>query len=218
MNITQYITKEIHPLSPNDPVEFAQMLFKDLTFSHIPIVSDHELIGMLSEDDVQGFESEKPVNDYRFALDHFFVRDSMLWLDVLETFAQNETTVMPVLDENDRYLGYYELSEILGVFSETPFFNEPGGIVVVEKGIKDHSFSEVSQIVESNNGRMLGAFISETRGEVVQLTIKIASSGLGEIIQTFRRYSYEIVSGVEDDLYLKDLRERSDYLNRYLNI
>ena len=218
MNIAQYITKEVHPLSPNDPVEFAQMLFKELTFSHIPIVKDSELVGNLCENDVQGFEANKPIHDYAFALDRFFVREQALWLSVLETFAQNETNVMPVLDENDRYLGYYELSEILSVFSETPFFNEPGGILVVEKGVKDYSFSEASQIVESNNGRLLGAFISETRGDVVQLTLKVSSTGLNDIIQTFRRYSYEIVSGLDDDVYLKDLRERSEYLNKYLNI
>ncbi|NNK82694.1 MAG: acetoin utilization protein acuB, partial [Flavobacteriaceae bacterium] len=34
----------------------------------------------------------------------------------------------------------------------------------------------------------------------------------------FRRYSYNIVSGHEDDSFLEDLKERSDYLNKYLNM
>ncbi len=218
MNITQYITKEIQPLSLADPVEFAQLLFKELTFSHIPVVEGNRLAGNICENDAQGFESEKPLSEFQFALDQFFVREQTLWLNVLETFAQNETNVMPVLDENDHYLGYYELGAILGVFSDTPFFSEPGGILVVEKGIKDYSFSEASQIVESNNGKLLGAFVSEIRDDVVQLTLKVMSPGLNDIIQTFRRYSYEIVSGVDDDVYLQDLRERSEYLDRYLNI
>jgi hypothetical protein len=89
---------------------------------------------------------------------------------------------------------------------------------VIEKGINDYSFSEISQIVESNNGKLLGAFISKMKPDLVQVTLKIGSTGLNEIIQTFRRYSYVIVSGHEEDSYLESLKERSDYLNKYLNI
>jgi hypothetical protein len=42
--------------------------------------------------------------------------------------------------------------------------------------------------------------------------------GLNEIIQTFRRYNYTIVSEHNDDSYINNLKERSDYLDRYLNI
>ena len=69
-----------------------------------------------------------------------------MWLDVLEAFAKNSTNIMPVLNEQKQYLGYYELKDIIGLFNETPFFFETGGILVVEKGINDYSFSEISQI------------------------------------------------------------------------
>ena len=65
---------------------------------------------------------------------------------------------------------------------------------------------------------LLGAFISKTENDVVQITIKIGSSGLNDIIQTFRRYSYNIISGREEDTFMQDLKERSDYLNKYLNL
>ena len=47
---------------------------------------------------------------------------------------------------------------------------------------------------------------------------KIGNAGLNDIIQSFRRYSYHIVSGHEDDTFLKILKERSDYLDKYLNL
>ena len=125
---------------------------------------------------------------------------------------------MPVLNDKNEYLGYYELNDIIGLFNDTPFFSEPGGILIVEKGLNDFSFSEVSQIVESNDGKLLGCFISKIEKDVAQITIKIGNTGLNDIIQSFRRYSYNIVSGHEEDTYIENLKERSEYLNKYLNI
>ena len=125
---------------------------------------------------------------------------------------------MPILDDNNKYVGYYELSDIISVFNETPFFSEPGSILIVEKGINDYSFSEVSQIVESNNAKLYGAFVSKIENDVVQITIKVGNSSFSDIIQSFRRYSYNIASDHEDDSFLENLKERSDYLNKYLNM
>ena len=115
-------------------------------------------------------------------------------------------------------MGYYQLNDIISMFNHTPFFSEPGGVIVIEKKSNDFSFSELSQIVESNNAKMLGAFISKVENEVTQITIKIGRSGLSSIFESFRRYGYTIVSGHEDDGFLKTLKERSAYLDTYLNL
>ncbi len=125
---------------------------------------------------------------------------------------------MPVLNDKNEYLGYYELNDIINLFSETPFFSEPGGILIVEKGINDYSFSEVCQIVESNDGKLLGSFISKMKNDVAQITLKIGNTTLNDIIQSFRRYSYNIISGHDRDTFIENLKERSEYLNKYLNI
>ena len=64
----------------------------------------------------------------------------------------------------------------------------------------------------------LDAFISKIENDIAQITLKIGNVGLSEMVQTFRRYSYNIVSGHEEDSYLDGLKERSDYLNKYLNM
>ena len=53
---------------------------------------------------------------------------------------------------------------------------------------------------------------------MVQITVKIGNASINDIIQTFRRYSYNIVVGHEEDSYLKSLEDRSKYLNKYLNM
>ena len=219
MNLSEYIINDIKPLLNTDKISDLQLLFNQLTYSHIPIKNEEGVyLGCISENDGHCFESPKPIKDYSYSAEGFFVREDTTWLDVLEAFAQNSSNIMPVLNAKNNYLGYYELNDIINLFNETPFFAEAGAILIVEKGLADYSFSEMSQIVESNNGKLLGAFISKIENDVAQITLKIGNTGISEIAQTFRRYSYNIVSGHEEDSYIENLKERSDYLNKYLNM
>ena len=218
MPLNQFIINDLNPSSPKTLVEELQTVFKQLTYSHIPILKDQVYLGCLSETDVYCFESHQAVSEVLYAVEGFFVRDSSLWLDVLEAFAQNNCNIMPVLDAVNKYIGYYQLSDIISLFNKTPFFSEPGGILVIEKGQNDFSFSEISQIVESNDAKLLGAFISKNENDLTQITLKIGDSGLSTILQAFRRYGYTIISGHEDDTFLRTLKERSAYLDTYLNL
>ena len=218
LEITNYINSDFKPFESDESIRFVQDFFADLTFSHFPVLQEGIYIGSIAADDVVTFESPKKIIDYKYTLEGFFARTNMIWLDVLEIFAQNHTNLVPVLDENNKYVGYYELNDIVQFFAETPFLREQGGIIVVKKSIKEYSMSQIAQIVETNNGRILGQFISDIEGDFVQVTLKIALGGLNEIIQTFRRYNYEIISEHQEDAYLSNLKERSDYLDKYLNI
>ena len=219
MNLTDYIINDIKPLLATDKISDAQLVFNQLTYSHIPVKNENNFyVGCISENDAHCFDSSKQLKDYNYALEGFFVKDETNWLNILEAFAENSSNIMPVLNSTNEYLGYYELKDIIGLFNQTPFFSETGGILIIEKGLNDYSFSEVSQIVESNNGKLLGVFISKLENDMVQLTLKISGTDLNELIQSFRRYSYNIISGVDDDSFAETLKERSDYLKKYLDI
>ena len=216
--ILNYITNDYKALDSQETIFDAQDRLDEISFSHFPVVEEGVYIGCIIKDDLETFDGDKKVADYRFTLEPFFARTTMIWLDVLEVFAKNHTNLVPVLDENNQYKGYYEIEDIIKFFHETPFLKEQGGIIIVQKGILDYSMSQVAQIVESNNGKLLGLFVSEANTENVQITIKISLGGMNDIIQTFRRYNYEIISEHQEDNYINNLKERSDYLDKYLNM
>lgn len=218
MQIQTHILTNIQVFEVGESLEKVINFFKDNTYSHVAVAEKGRYLGVLNEDDLETFEEGKKIEDYRYNLENFFVRKDTNWLDVLETFARNEANLLPVLGENEDVLGYYNVTDVVSVFIDTPFFTEPGGIIIVEKGIKDYSFSEIAQIVESNNTRFIGGFITEMHNDVVQVTIKVGAANLNEIQQTFRRYNYNILFGTEDDQFLEDLKQRSDYLDKYLNV
>lgn len=216
--IKEYINNEFKPIHVMDTIAEVQDFFIEMAFSHFPVMEDGVYTGSIAAEDVETFDLGKKVNDYRYTLEGFFVRSTDLWLDVLEVFAKNQTNIAPVLDADNKYVGYYELEDIIKFFHETPFLKEPGGIIVLRKGVQDYSMSQVTQIVESNNGKLLGLLISEADLETVQITLKISVGPTNDIIQTFRRYGYEILSEHNEDNYINNLKERSDYLDKYLNI
>ena len=218
MHIQKHILTRIPVFNIDASLEKVIIFFKESTYSHAAVVEDDVFLGVLSENDLVSFESDKKIDDYRYQLDVFFVKNDSNWLDVLEAFARNEANLLPVLDSDNLFIGYYDLSDIVSSFIDTPFFTEPGGLIVVAKGINDYSFSEIAQIVESNNTKIIGAFVTDISNDVVEVTIKISASNLNEVIQTFRRYNYNILLGIKDDQFLEDLKQRSDYLEKYLNV
>ena len=218
MNIGEYIINDIEMPEISTNILEVQSLFKDLTYSHIPIQQDGTYVGSLAENDARSFDTSESIEKFQYALEGFFVRLDDNWLDILHCFSKNQSNIMPVLDEENKYIGYLELHDIMNIFTEAPFLNNPGGIFIIEKGYKDFSFSEISQIIESNGANLLGAFISRVENDVAEITLKTGPTPINAILQSFRRYGYDIVSTHQEDNYSSDLRERSKYLDKYLNI
>lgn len=216
--ITDFINNQYKALQVSDVVSDAADLFLDLDYTHFPILDQDVFLGSISKDDSELFSGTDLINDHKYNLTRFFVRNDMNWFDVLEEFSKNHTNLLPVLDDKNNYLGFYELDDVLHFFNETAFVKEDGGTIVIEKETADFTFSQICQIVESNGAKILGVFISNNLQTKTEITLKISQNNFNEIIQTFRRYNYTILSEHQEDAYLADLKERSDYLNKYLNI
>ena len=218
MNIGEYIINDMEKLEIDTKISVIQGMFKEYTYSHIPVLNEGTYVGSIAENDARSFDPTKKVENFQYALEGFFVREDDNWLDVLHCFSKNQSNIMPVLNEDNEYLGYLELHDIMNIFTEAPFLNNPGRIFIVEKGYKDISFSEITQIIESNGVNLLGAFISRTENDLVQVTLKTGPASINVILQSFRRYGYTVVSSHQEDNFSSDLKERSKYLDKYLNI
>ncbi|GAA0871440.1 CBS domain-containing protein [Gangjinia marincola] len=218
MTVERFVINDIGLQPIGGKIADLKGYFDELTYSHIPVEDNDVFIGSIAENDVRCFDSDKTLAEYRYNIERFYVRNTDNWLDVLEAFAKNNTNVMPVLDGHNVYVGYVELGDVISMFNETPFLSEGGAIIVVEKGYADFSFSEISQIVESNGAKIFGMFISKIENDVVQVTLKLGAGGINEILQSFRRYNYNVESSHQEDTFYENLKDRSRYLQKYLNI
>lgn len=219
METTPFILKDFKAFTTQTSIADVKSFFKETTYCHFPVVEKRKLMGLISETDVQGIENnEATVGDFQYLFNFFLVEESNNLLELLKVFASNETNIIPAVNNKGDYLGYYDLIDVLHIYNATPFLNDEGAIILLEKEKHDYSFSEVCQIVESNNGIVLGLFISEENSHSVKITLKFGAPEINEILQSFRRYNYKVLSNHKEDFYLEDLKERSDYLQKYLNI
>lgn len=219
MKINEYILNEIKALHLKNTVKSAQKIFKNFPITHFPVVESGKLLGSFAEDDVQTINNkEDELVVYTHLLNSFFADEKATVLELLKIFADNDTTIIPVLNSEKNYIGYYDLCDVLDVFSTSPFMIEESETLIIEKLEDDYSMGEISQIVEGNGGKLLGAYISEKTNGFIQVTLKVVAEDINEIMHTFRRYDYKIISTHENDIYLEDLKNRSEYLKKYLEM
>lgn len=219
MKISEYISNDVKALNLNSTIAQAKEMFNNLTFSHLPIIEENRLIGSILESDVRTIDkNSKKIEDYKYLLNHFYIEENDNWMAVLKTFSANETNVLPILSKNKEYIGYYELTDVLHYFNDSPLLNSDGVFIIIEKNVRDYSFSEISQIVESNDAKLIGIFIAGYKNDLVRITLKITTKEINEIIQSFRRYGYNLLTKHKEDLLLEELKNRSRYLQKYLNM
>lgn len=217
-DMQQYISNEIPPLQLTDKVLQALDYVADYNMTHLPVMRDGIFIGNISSEELYDADDSQALAEINLDLMPFFTRNTTNWFDVLQIFNDNDTNRVPVLNDLNQYVGYYELSTIVEVFAETPFLKEEGNTIIVEKNLSDYSMSEIAQIIETNNCKLYGLFISEINQGRIQVAIKLSMGNMNEILQTFRRYEYDIISEHLDDTYINALKHRSDYLDKYLNL
>lgn len=219
METTPYILNDFKAFSLENTVADVKLLFNETSFSHFPIVKNNQLIGVISEENIEEIEDkDKEIGYFQYLFSLFCVEKNSSLLDILGVFATNNANLVPVKNEKNEYVGYFEINDILQLYNNTPFLKSEGVVILLEKEVRDYSFSEICQIVESNNGKIIGLFISESNPTTVKITIKINSKEINEILQSFRRYDYKVISTHKEDFFLQDQKERSEYLQKYLNI
>ncbi|MDO9261167.1 MAG: acetoin utilization protein acuB [Flavobacteriaceae bacterium] len=219
MNTFKCISNDVCSLSSESTAKETKQLFKLLTFTHLPIVNNRQYLGSIAEKDLLFLENEEEkMQTYAHLLETFFAEESMSWLELLKLFATHDTNILPVLNPEKQYIGYYELNQVLHLFYDTPFLSENGAIIIIEKEAKGYSFSEISQIIESNDCKLLGMFISDVLDDKVQITLKMSYCNLTSINETFSRYGYQLLTSFHDDESLENMKNRAEYLQKYLNM
>jgi len=216
----QLVTDEITPLKTSNTGNDALNWMDEYKVSHLPIVNNEVFLGLISEDDIYEMnKSEEPLGIHKLSLTHPYVNENDYVYDILRVMDENHLTVIPVLDNDNKYLGCITLHTLLHFMATSFSVNNPGGVIILEMSQTDYSLTEIANIVESNDAKILSVFIADhqdsTRLEVI---IKVNKMDLGSILSTFDRYGYFIKASLGEEENLEDLRENYDSLMNYLNI
>jgi len=189
--------------------------------SHLPIVNNSELLGLISDKDIYNHNMvDEPIGNHSLSLFSPYVFEHQHIYEVIEMASRLKLSVVPVLDEEKNYLGLITINDMVEHFAGLSALQHPGGILTLQLNENDYSLTEISQIVEGNDAKILSLYISSPKDTTrMEVTLKINRTDLSSIIRTFERYEYSIVSSfMRDDDEEKIYQDRFDLFMKYLNI
>ena len=187
--------------------------------SHLPIVNNKEFLGLISDTDIYDLNmADEPIGNHNLSLFSPYVTSNQHIYEVIEIVSRLNLTTVPVL-EKKKFLGLITLNDLIQYFAGLVSVNNPGAIIVLELNQNDYSLSEISQIIESNDSRILSIYTrSPSESMKMEVIIKVNRTDISSIIQTFERFDYNIKASFMDDDELDSLYDnRYESFMRYLN-
>lgn len=217
MFIQDYISKDFPAFRISDSIEEACETAKEFGYSHVFITKNNAYAGALS----QSFLEESPEGDLGSLEIHFekfaIVEDGNI-LDTIKLFHSFYANVVPVIGKNENYVGYISCDDIFSEFSKYPLFSENGAVLTVQTNTPHYSLAEVTKIVEGNNAKIYGCYVSGFNEDGVLITLKISGEHLASIDETFERYGYSVVHKHYEDEKEQLMKDRFGFFQKYLEI
>ena len=217
----ELISEVIPVVNTSDTGQKALNWMEVFRVSHLPIVNNQEFLGLISDTDIFDMNTpEEPIGNHKLSLIKPFVKVDQHIFDVVALVSRMKLSVVPVLDDNNIYKGVIRSSDLIEKLADMSSLKEPGGIIIISLHQNDYSLSQIAQIIESNNARVLNLYISSPPDSTkMELTIKLNTNNLTPIIRTFERFDYEITYWHgEDDELDRFYSDRYDSLMRYLDV
>ena len=215
------ISEVIPSLKTSDLGQTALNWMEIFRVSHLPIVNNQDFLGLISDADIYDMnQPEEPIGNHTLKLFKPFVDGEQHIFEVIGLASRLKLSVIPVLNSKNHFMGVITTSDLIRHLAGISSMDQPGGIIVLELIERDYSLSQIAQIVESNNVKVLSMYItSPPESTKLEVTLKVNTGDLVSVIRTFERYNYEVKTWVTtNDSMDSFYSERFDLLMKYLNI
>ncbi len=214
------ITDSIIPLKTSDTGADALSRMDDYKLSHFPIVNNEAYLGLISDEDIYAMNNfDEPLGDHQLSITKAYITQDQHIFEIIKSFVDMKLSLIPVLDLKNKYLGCITTTQLINNFSKIAAIENPGGVIVLEVSQNDYMLSEISQIIESNDAKVLSlCVVSNHDSTKLEITLKINKIDIQNILQTFNRYNYIVKASFTESDDFEDLKDRYDSFMNYLNI
>ena len=160
MQAKDLISEVVPSLKTSDSGQTALNWMEIFRISHLPIVNNLDFLGLISDSDIYDMnQPEEPIGNHTLTLLKPFVTTEQHLFEVIGLAARLKLTVVPVLDEKSHFKGVITTTDLVRYLAGISSMDQQGGIIVLELIERDYSLSQIAQIVESNNVRVLACIL-----------------------------------------------------------
>jgi len=214
------IVDEFPFLTVNDNGNRALDIMENYMVSHLVVVDNNAVIGIISMDDIYNYELfDTKISKLKNPLIRLFLYYFQHIFNVLKVISIFKLTVVPVVNDQEQYVGTITQSSLLQSLSNILSIKEDGFLFMFTMNIVDFSATEICNLVEKNEGKILHLYIdNNSNTSQINVYLKIQTKDPEAVQQSFDRYNYDYKlltksDGEYDDLY----KERFDNFLNYLN-
>ena len=219
MKAVKLISSSIISLLPDDDGNRALELMNLYRVNHLAVVKNDFYLGVVSDKEINNWNSsDEYIEEHlpNLASPHVIYNQHLF--DIIEVLEKNNLSVVPVLDENKQYKGVITNRKLLYTIANSAAIQSVGGVIVLQMNHNDYSLTEISNIIENNDARILSTYVTSTpESTKMELTIKINKTEITPIIKDLERYEYSIIASYKEDDEDVDFLERYEQLMRFLN-
>jgi len=220
MNAKELISEVVPALNINDTGVKALNLMEVFKVSHLPIVNENELLGVISDSDIYDFKTpNNKMEEHNLALYRPLVYENQHIYEIIEMVSRLKLSMIPVLDISNKYLGVITLHDLVKYFAQLLAVNNPGAVIVLEMSIHNYSLTQIANIIEGNSAKILSLYVKNIENSTkIEVTIKVNTDNLNSIIQTLTRYDYDIKgSYMENEISKQIFDDRYETFMSYLD-
>jgi len=219
MLVSQLLNTGFPSLNIADKASFALQLMDDYDVLHLPVLSKDKFVGIVAKDDlIDANETDTHLSSPEI-LQLLFVKNEEYFLNALQLIANNELTLLPVVNDQMELMGVVLAKDLFKIVTLFLGIEEKGGLIVLETDKRNFSFGELSRLVETNDSYItqLNTYTEASTGLLV-ITLKINKIEVSDIVATFQRYEYVVRYFFGEEEYANELKENYQHLIAYLNM
>jgi acetoin utilization protein AcuB len=217
----QLITSSIPPVKVTETGSDALYYMDEYRVSFLPVVDGQLFLGLISESEIFKLtDPDVPLSEQKVPYKMVYVTETQHIFEVIKIMSAEKISILPVLDENKFFLGCITTLTLVEYFGRLTAMHNPGAIIILELNQNDYVLSQIAQIVESQDIKILSLYVSSDIDTTkMEVTIKLNKFEIQSLIKALTRYDYTIkATFLEDEKMADDLLDRYNALMNYLNI
>jgi len=217
----QLMTSAIPSLKVAETGSDALYYMDEYRVSFLPVLDGPLYLGLISESEIFKLaDPDAPLAEQKVTYKMVYINESQHIFEVIKIMTSEKISILPVLDENKLFLGCITVNSLVENFGKLTAMYNPGAIIILELNQNDYVLSQIAQIVESQDIKILSLYVSsDIDSTKMEVTIKLNKYEIQSLVKALTRYDYTIkATFLEDKKMVDDLLDRYNALMNYLNI
>ncbi|MDC0189357.1 CBS domain-containing protein [Flavobacteriales bacterium] len=216
--ITDIIKNNILPPTISETGVNVLALMGEYNLTELPVMNgEDEFIGIINEKNIKLMDDSKAgIYSIQNDIKNISTNMDTHLFETIHIFSNNHISILPVLNEQNKYMGYVTLNELMQKLDCLQDLQTNNFIAIISSKPKDYSLSHMSRLIEENNGNIILLW-SEIEQTQIKIHLLIDCPNSQRVIQALERHGYLIITKSLNKASTDDLDDRFQSFLKYLN-